>query len=209
MRRGRNGVVENKRAENEEPGDAEAIPQVGMIDDQKKYNGKNESSRLGRNEEDRGYGHQQERGKRKSYRSMRRQDSGNTIFDQNGTPLAERNNPLEEWRSPQAPLDDGEGDLGEQNTDRLSDVEEHPSQLTPYVTTQSDELPNNEDGDELDLEGGDKLQDDWSLSSEEAERYIQEEKDNSNRWASIRAKFREPLAECLAVSCLPRIILHI
>ncbi|KAJ8059041.1 hypothetical protein OCU04_012021 [Sclerotinia nivalis] len=200
MRRGRNTVVENKLAANGEPGDAEAIPQVGMIDDQRKGETKKKSNRLGRNEEDRGYGHQQqERGRRKSYRSNR-QDSENMILDYNGTPLAERDNPMDDWRSPH---DDGEGDLGQQNTDRLSDVAEHPSgsgsTLAQHGTSQSEDFVGDENDKELDLERGDQLEDhEWSLSSEEAMQYIQEEKDNSNALASIRTKFREPLAECLA-----------
>ncbi|KAF7877199.1 hypothetical protein EAF04_000884 [Stromatinia cepivora] len=200
MRRGRNTVVENKRAENQEPGDAEAIPQVGMIDDQRKGETKKKSNRLGRNEEDRGYGHQQqEQGRRKSYRSNR-QDSENMILDYNGTPLAERDNPMDDWRSPH---DDGDGDLSQQNTDRLSDVAEHPSgsgsTLAHHATSQSEDFADDENDQELDLERGDKLEDDeWPLSSEEAMQYIQEEKDNSNALASIRTKFREPLAECLA-----------
>ncbi|RAL66707.1 hypothetical protein DID88_007491 [Monilinia fructigena] len=156
------------------------------------------SNRLGRNEEDRGYGHQQqERGRRRSYRSNRN-DSENMILDHNGTPLAERNNPMDDWRSPQ---DDDEDALGEQNPTRLSDVEEHPSgsTLTHHATTQSEDFGNDENDVELDLERGDKIEDDeWSLSSEEAEQYIQEERDNRNSWAGIRNKFREPLAECLA-----------
>ncbi|KAF7885531.1 uncharacterized protein EAF02_004040 [Botrytis sinoallii] len=198
MRRGKQGVVENKDAENAQPGSSEAIPQLGMIDDQRKGQAKKKSNRLGRNEEDRGYGHQQqERGRRQSYRSNR-QDSENLILDHNGTPLAERDNPMDEWRSPQ---DDGEGDLGRQNTNRLSDVEEHPSgsTLTHHSTTQSADFANDENDDGLDLERGDKVEDDeWSLSSEEAEQYIQEERDNHNALAAIRERFREPLAECLA-----------
>ncbi|KAB8298923.1 hypothetical protein EYC80_001079 [Monilinia laxa] len=198
MRRGKNTVVENKYAENREPGDSETIPQVGMIDDQTKGDPKKKPTRLGRNEEDRGYGHQQrERGRRRSYRSNRN-DSENMILDHNGTPLAERDNPMDEWRSPQ---DDGEDALGEQNPTRLSDVEEHPSgsTLAHHATTQSEDFGNNENDGELDLERGDKIEDDeWSLSSEEAEQYIQEERDNCNSWAVIRNKFREPLAECLA-----------
>ncbi|KAK6603323.1 MIP family channel protein [Botrytis cinerea] len=198
MRRGKQGVVEDKDAENAEPGSSEVIPQLGMIDDQKKGQPKKKPNRLGRNEEDRGYGHQQqERGRRQSYRSHR-QDSENFILDHNGTPLAERDNPMDDWRSPQ---DDGEGDLGRQNTNRLSDVEEHPSgsTLTPHSTTQSADFANDENDDELDLERGDKVEDDeWSLTSEEAEQYIREEKDNHNALAAIRDRFREPLAECLA-----------
>lgn len=202
MRRGKQGVVEDKDVENAEPGSSEVIPQLGMIDDQKKGQPKKKPNRLGRNEEDRGYGHQQqERGRRQSYRSHR-QDSENFILDHNGTPLAERDNPMDDWRSPQ---DDGEGDLGRQNTNRLSDVEEHPSgsTLTPHSTTQSADFANDENDDELDLERGDKVEDDeWSLTSEEAEQYIREEKDNHNALAAIRDRFREPLAECLAVSHL-------
>ncbi|ESZ90273.1 hypothetical protein SBOR_9342 [Sclerotinia borealis F-4128] len=199
MRRGRHDAVENKHAENAEPGNSEVIPQVGMIDDQKKDDSKNKSNRLGRSEEDRGYGHQpHERGRRQSHRSDR-QNPENTILDQNDTPLAERDNPMDDWRSPQ---DDGNVDSGQQNTDRLSDIEENPSgsaSIQHATTTQSEDFGNNENDDELDLERGDKLEnDEWSLNSEEVEHYIREEKDNYNSWASIRNKFREPLAECLA-----------
>lgn len=202
MRRGNNnGPAENKHAENETPGDAESIPQVGMIDDQKRGHAKRESNRLGRNEEDRGYGHQQpERGRRHSYRSNNRQNSGNTILDQNGTPLAERDNPMDDWR---APTDGDEGEVDEQNPTRLSDVEEHPSDstLARHDAMQSTDFVNNENDDNLDLERGNKIEDDeWSLSSDEAEQYMREERDNRNSWAMIRDRFREPLAECLAVS---------
>ncbi|KAI9640420.1 hypothetical protein NHQ30_011165 [Ciborinia camelliae] len=171
---------------------AKPLPRVKKGDPKKK------SNRLGRNEEDRGYGHQQpERGRRRSYRSHR-QDSENMILDHHGTPIAERDDPMDDWRSPQ---DDDGGDLGEQNPTRLPAVEEHASvsTLAQHATMQSEAFKNNENDYELDLERGDKMGDDeWTLSSEEAEQYIQEEKDNHNSWASIRYKFREPLAECLA-----------
>ncbi|PQE31792.1 mip transporter protein [Rutstroemia sp. NJR-2017a WRK4] len=205
MRRGRNGrnagVVEDKGAEHAQPGDAEAIPQVGMILSQEEGEGKKpkQSAKGSRSREERGYGRPERPARGQSNRSMARKDSGSRKFDRNGTPLDERNNPLEDWRSP---FDDG-GDLGERRT-TLSDVAEsspRPSNITSNsrVTTQSDNLQEPQDSHELDLEAGDKLEDDdWSLNTEEVEEHIREEKDNFNQWAEIRAKFREPLAECLA-----------
>ena len=58
---------------------------------------------------------------------------------------------------------------------------------------------------EVDLEAGGKV-DEWALEEEEAEKYAQEAYDDYNLWSSIRAQFREPLAECLAVSSSSDII---
>ncbi|KAA8570133.1 hypothetical protein EYC84_002464 [Monilinia fructicola] len=139
-----------------------------MIDDQKKGDSKKKSNRLGRNEDDRGYGHQQQERGGEGATGLIENDSDNMILDHNGTPLAERDNPMDDWRSPQ---DDGEDALGEQNRTRLSDVEEHPSgsTLAHHATTQSEDFGNDENDGELDLERGDKIEDDeWSLSNNDS-----------------------------------------
>ncbi|KAM3071793.1 hypothetical protein ACMFMG_009651 [Clarireedia jacksonii] len=207
MRRGRErgakklGVIEDKDAEHPQPGDAEAIPQVGMIPSQEEDDGKKtkHSPKDSRIREERGYGRPEHRARGPSNRSILTRDSGSRNFDRNGTPLDERNDPMEDWR---LPVEDG-GDLGERRT-TLSDVEEsspRPSNFTlrSDVTTKINEFQEPQDFNDVDLEAGDKFEDDdWSLNTEEVEQHIREEKDNFNKWADIRAKFREPLAECLA-----------
>lgn len=208
MRRGREDkrkpkVVEDKAAEHNQPGDAEAIPQVGMIPSQEEDQGqkRKQPAKGSESREERGYGRPQRPAGEQSHISMPRQESGSLKCLQSGTPLDERNNPLEDWSSP---FEDNR-DLDERRT-ALSDVEElspRPSNFSSRsrVSTQIEDLQEPQDLNDLDLEAGDKLEDDdWSLNSEEIQQHIQEEKDNFNEWAVIRAKFREPLAECLAVS---------
>ena len=95
------------------------------------------------------------------------------------------------WKDRSDPFDDQNADLGDR---RLSRVQEVPSQ-----SVSSASMPSViRDRNEIDLEAGENV-DDWSVDAE-AERYAQEGSDNHNLWSSILAKFRKPLAECLAVS---------
>ncbi|KFZ25475.1 hypothetical protein V502_00046, partial [Pseudogymnoascus sp. VKM F-4520 (FW-2644)] len=88
-------VVEVEGAEMPEPGSAHAIPQTGMIDDQRQDVGK---ERIGgsKDVEARGYGHQGG-GRRRSERMVQRVGSYNDVVDQNWTPSVERDNPMEDW----------------------------------------------------------------------------------------------------------------
>ena len=199
MRRGKNGeqVVEDKGAAREPPGSAEAIPQIGMIDEQRQEAGKI-SRDVVLNTEERGYGHEraERRGDNHTVQVAR---SENNFVDGFGSPKDERSNPLEEWRSRghshrshSHPFDHQHTDLGDS---RLSKVQELPSR----VCSTSSSVSVTGDRNEMDLEAGEKV-DEWALEEEEAERYAQEAYDNHNLWSSLRAKLREPLAECLAVS---------
>ncbi|KFZ22974.1 hypothetical protein V502_02546, partial [Pseudogymnoascus sp. VKM F-4520 (FW-2644)] len=88
-------VVEDEGAERPEPGSAHAIPQVGMIDDQRQSVGK-ERFDGDKDVGDRGYGHQVG-GRIRSERTMQRVGSYNDVVDQNWTPSVERDNPMEDW----------------------------------------------------------------------------------------------------------------
>lgn len=199
--REKDGVVENMDAEIDAPGSAEAIPQVGMIDEQRQGEGKNPIEEKARTEADRGYGHQlrQGKGKQQSRRSENiagRLRSETSVVDRYGTPKDERSNPLEEWRSrttsPSSdPFDDAKGDFGNRRPRHLSSLRE--------VQTGRPSVYECQEQADIDLEAGNNI-DDWPLEDGEAEEYIREEEDMHNSWASIRARFREPLAECLAVS---------
>ena len=199
MRRGRDGgLVEDTGAEREAPGSAEQIPQLGMIDDQRQEAGKHVKD--GSSTEGRGYGHEHERVERRtSKRTIPRAASEDKAGNRCETPKDEINNPMEAWsrgssygRSHTDPLDNQNAELGDR---RLSQVQEIPSQSGSFNGPVSE----TSDPDEVDLEAGDKM-DEWALEEEEAETYAQEAYDNHNLWSSIRAKFREPFAECLAVS---------
>ncbi|KAG0650257.1 hypothetical protein D0Z07_3322 [Hyphodiscus hymeniophilus] len=196
MRRGKDGrVVEDPGTEREEPGDAEPIPQLGMIDDQRQEAGK--EVRDGPDTDERGYGH--ERAERRRIDStVGRMNSENSVLDRYATPRPERGNPMEEWkshgstyrRSHSDPFDEQSEDLGDR---RLPKVQEVPSQHASAASSVSVIGKVNE----VDLEAGD-VPDEWALEEDEAERYTQEAYDDHNLWSSIRARFREPLAECLA-----------
>ena len=213
MRKGRQQgeeVVEDKNAEREEPGGSEPIPQVGMVGDQRAEAGMeridDEAS------ENRGYGHQREEMRRQtSYRrgsrygrgqvqsrdTARRVASAVSITERMGTPKDEKSDPIDELG---ATLPSQSS-----NTNPFEDNKTPSRRLVSTSTVAFDfASPTNDDYD-LDLEAGENI-DDWSLEKDEAEHYIQEERDTFNRWASIRAKFREPLAECLAVSLLPLLV---
>ena len=213
MRRGRrqedeyeHTVVEDRGAEKGEPGSAEAIPQVGMIDDQREGEGKQRVENARRPEYERGYGHQGH-GTRRSGWTVHTMESENGVVGRYGTPKVEKGDPMEEWTAhrpqytPQLPdpFDGYHGDLGERRMSRLSSVQEAPSlPISTGASTLSADFKDCIDPNKIDLEAGDKS-DEWPLEDEEVERYVQEEKDMNNTWSSIRAKFREPLAECLAV----------
>lgn len=196
------GVYEDKDAELEEPGSAEAIPQVGMIEDQRRDAGKEDrANNHGRKSvEDRGYGRQN------AGKVSTRTQSERSVVDRLGTPNEEKNNPMDDWlQGRQTHLLNKanrveDSDLGNRRLSKLSSVEEIPSQTDSVATNpQSLDVAHNQDPNALDLEAGDNA-DEWSLNEMEAQQYVQEGNDMHNGWASIRAKFREPLAECLAVS---------
>jgi aquaglyceroporin related protein len=189
------GVVEDKGAERHEPGSSEVIPQIGMIGDQRQDAGKDAVGER-RDVEDRGYGHDAGRRQSQHTAPVQRIGSENSVLDRYGTPKDERSNPMEEWRSRGPsyrrshgdPFDDQNADLGDR---RLSSVQEVPSSLSTVSTIG--------DVNEIDLEAG-EYTGDWPLEKEDAAQYSQDAADEHNLWCSIRAKFREPLAECLAVS---------
>ncbi|KUJ13824.1 aquaporin-like protein [Mollisia scopiformis] len=197
--REKDGVVENMDAEIDAPGSAEAIPQVGMIDEQRQGEGKNPIEEKARTEADRGYGHQirQGKGRQQSRRSGNiagRLRSETSVVDRYGTPKDERSNPLEEWRSRTTspgsdPFDDAKGDMANRRLSYLSSLREIPTGQPSVYDCQEQA--------DIDLEAGNNI-DDWPLEDGEAEEYIREEEDMHNSWPSIRARFREPLAECLA-----------
>jgi aquaglyceroporin related protein len=188
-------AVEDKGAQREEPGSAEAIPQLGMIYDQRDDVGKNNNGER-KDVEGRGYGHEG-LGRRQSERRppIAQIGSENSVVDRFGTPKDERGNPMEEWQCRGAsyksridPFDDQNADLGERRLSTLQEVSSSPD----IVAAPRDE-------NEIDLEAGEKSED-WSLDKQDAEHYAQVAADGHNTWCTIRAKFREPLAECLAVS---------
>lgn len=200
MRRGRNEgeIVEDKGAEREPPGSAEPIPQLGMIGDQRQEAGM-DAVRDGAYAEERGYGHERAE-RRRSGSTARRVTTENSVVDRFGTPKDERSNPLEEWRSRgpsygrshSDPFDDQKGDLGDRKLWSVQEVPSGAASASASVSVVGDR-------NEVDLEAGEKM-DEWPVEDEEAERYAQEAYDDHNLWSSIRARFREPLAECLAVS---------
>jgi aquaglyceroporin related protein len=196
MWRGRDGqqVVEVKEAERQEPGGAEAIPQLGMIYEQRQEAGK-DAVHDGRDVDERGYGHERIPTKT-SERSTQILGSENSVVDRYGTPRDERSNPLEEWRSGGTSNGRNHSDpFGDQNTDlgdrRLPSVQEVPSAACSVSVMG--------DANDVDLEARGKAEE-WAIDQDEAEQYTQEAYDDHNSWSCIRAKFREPLAECLAVS---------
>jgi aquaglyceroporin related protein len=211
MRRGRGneGVLEDKAAEIEEPGNAEPIPQVGLIDDQRLDACKDPKQTLERQTEQRGYGHQRENLKHYSKRQPSARSGHLSIHSENrqrsfgryGSPKEEKENPMDTWSAEQQlpdildPFDGAESDVGDQRLHRLSGVKEESLSRHNSASTESI-------ASDVDLEAGEKI-DDWPVEDEEAEHYILEERENYNAWASIRARFREPLAECLAVRCSP------
>ena len=211
-------VVEVEGAEMPEPGSAHAIPQTGMIDDQRQDVGK-ERIDGSKDVEARGYGHQGG-GRRRSERMVQRVGSYNDVVDQNWTPSVERDNPMEDWssrwpsyRSSAHDLfEDQNGDLCEGGMRRLSSVQEVRSQsISASASLASVDFANgnaNTNANKIDLEAGERVGD-RPLDDEEAEQYAREATDTyNNMWTSIRAKFREPLAECLAVSAGPHMTSH-
>jgi hypothetical protein len=74
-------------------------------------------------------------------------------------------------------------------------VQEAPSRIV------SRDFAEGADPSQIDLEA--QYDDEWPLEKEEADQYAQEEWEMHNGWASFRARFREPLAECLAVCSSP------
>lgn len=199
-------VVEDMAAEIQEPGTAEAIPQVGMIDDQRADEGMVRISKQPSNRNDgngRGYGHQ------KQYRSGDGHDIGlvrssdYSVMGRYGTPKDERDDPLNEWQSssgdPDVSLPHG-ADIAEggRTMNKLPSLPEVPSQtMSTVLSTSSTDFANT--GTDVDLEAGEKFGE-WPVDENDAKESLEEYEDMYNRWASIRAKFREPLAEILAVS---------
>ena len=102
------GVYDDKDAELEEPGSAEVIPQVGMIEDQRRDAGKEDSNASdkhnGNGLEDRGYGRQNTCRIRNNHVSTRTQSERSAV-DRYGTPNEEKNNPMDDWlQSPHSHL---------------------------------------------------------------------------------------------------------
>jgi len=193
---GKQGVVEDTNAEVEEPGSAEAIPQVGMIDNQREEEGK-ERTGWRSDIEERGYGHQRDGSTRSE--KISKLPSG-TSAGHYLTPKDEKSNPMDEWLAKQPSRKSDAGDLGGQRIQRLPSVHEAPSRARSATTTVSRDFAEAADQNRIDLEAGDQYNDEWGLEKEEADQYVQEEWEMHNGWASFRARFREPLAECLAVS---------
>jgi len=205
MRRGRShagqGTVEDTEAEIEEPGDSEAIPQLGMISDQRADVGKDA---VGQREEsrERGYGHH----RTNTGGTAQKVKSNGTVVDPNSSPLYERGNPMEQWgdcavpKQGSDPFDDRAGDLGDRCMNRLSSVKEEPSEPVSNSSFASFEGHRAiVDPADIDLEAGEKF-DEWPVEDGEEEQYLDEERNMHNSWAEFRARYREPLAECLAVS---------
>ncbi|PVH68938.1 aquaglyceroporin-like protein, partial [Cadophora sp. DSE1049] len=203
MRRGRGdaeqGTVEDPEAEIEEPGGSEAIPQVGMINDHREDAGKDPVGH-GEGSSERGYGHQ----RTNTGSTAQKIRSHDSVVDPHSSPLQERGNPMDEWgthvrfRRRSDPCDDRAGDLVERSMNRLSSVQEVPSE--PISTTSFTSLQGRRaisDSAEIDLEAGEKV-DEWPVEDGEEEQYLEEEGNMHNSWAEFRARFREPLAECLA-----------
>lgn len=189
-------AVEDKQAEQQQPGSTEAIPQVGMINEQRENAGKDANEHGSRN----GYGKLREE-------QPRRRPSETSAVERFGTPGDEKGNPMEDWLAGQPsaksqmtdPFTEYHpgGDIGTRQLHRLSDVPEH----LDNVTAEEDFAWQNDQS--IDLEAGEKIGD-WPVDDQRAEEYIREHRDEYNNWCSIRAKFREPLAECLAVSTFQR-----
>ena len=205
MRRGRSnaeqGTVENPEAEIQEPGSSEAIPQLGMINDQREAVGKDTVGQQERSSE-RGYGHHRTH----TGDTAQKVKSHDSVVDPNFSPLHERGNPMEEWRtraiprSRSDPFDDRAGDIGERSMNRLSSVQEVPTEpISTSSFASSEGRRATSDSAEIDLEAGEKV-DEWPVEDGEEEEYLQEERNMHNSWAEFRARYREPLAECLAVS---------
>ncbi|TVY85020.1 putative membrane protein [Lachnellula suecica] len=197
---GEQGVVEDTEVEVQEPGTAEAIPQLGLIDVQRQQAGKERTGRERRNSDERGYAHQQI-GK-KLNETVSRLGSG-TDADHYVTPMEEKGNPVDEWFAKQPstklePFETQNEDLGNRRTSRLSSLQEVPSHAISTASTISKDSADGADPNKIDLEAGENHEDEWSLEKDEADRYAQEEWETHNGWASFRARFREPLAECLA-----------
>lgn len=216
MRRGEDagGTLEDEEAEVEQPGSAEVIPQIGLINEQREEAGKEKNSGPDRSIQGRGYGHQPEPKRESATRqfSARTQgtatysDSGQNGIGRYGSPQEEKDNPMESITQGIDSLNNGNGDIGSRRLDRLPSVkEESHSNLNVQRTVSMSSGQYRESSMDIDLEAGDRI-DDWPLDHDEAEQYLIEEKDNHNTWASIRAKFREPLAECLAVRLINRYI---
>lgn len=192
---GKQDVIEDKQAEQEQPGSSEAIPQVGMIEEQRDQSRKGTNEHVAR----KGYGNQ--RGGPKSHPS----GAGESAVERFGTPGDEKANPMEDWLAGQPsaksqetdpfPEYDQRGDLGS-GQHRKSDFPQHPGSVTAAEDFAQ------QDDQSIDLEAGDKV-DDWAVNDKEAEQYLREHRDEYNNWSSIRARLREPLAECLAVSTSP------
>lgn len=206
-------VVEDEGAERPEPGSAHAIPQVGMIDDQRQSVGK-ERFDGDKDVGDRGYGHQGG-GRIRSERTVQRVGSYNDVVHQCWTPSVEKGNPMEDWRprwpsyrsSAYDPFEDQNGNLWDKGMRRLSSVQEVPSKSTSASASLASVNFANENANasKIDLEAREPVGD-RPLDDEEAEQYAREATDTYNNiWVSVRAKFREPLAECLAVCTGPHI----
>ncbi|KAL2065575.1 hypothetical protein VTL71DRAFT_3245 [Oculimacula yallundae] len=204
MRRGRNdgdqGTVEDPEAEIAGPGSSEAIPQVGMINDQRGENGK---APVGRRQEssERGYGHQKDP-RRNAEMAAQRVGSHGSAANPSISALHEKGNPMEDWDHPDAPAPRPDtfehGDLGEPSLNRLSSVKEVSTE--PSLMSKTSSFGSHleaSDSANVDLEAGEKF-DEWPMEDGEEEQYFQEEQDMHNSWAEVRARFREPLAECLA-----------
>jgi hypothetical protein len=164
--------------------------------------------RLGKklsNDEAREYGHHRGRS-RSGDHTLRLVSTDYSAVDRYGTPKFERSDPINEWnvgpsyKSNEGNIiEDNYRDLGDRKISRLSSVPEQSSTVSRGQSPVSvDFARSGTNNDAVDLEAGPSY-DDSALEDEEARQYIEEEREMHNAWASIRASFREPLAECLAV----------
>ncbi|TVY34930.1 putative membrane protein [Lachnellula subtilissima] len=191
------GVVEDTDAEVEEPGGADTIPQLGMIGEQRRMAGKDSGGRKKINPKEHGYGHQELGEGRNDMASRVR--SGNSD-GHHMTPKDEKGDPMDDWlaKQPSRNSDHFDEQSGDLPMHRLPSVQEVPSRVPSATTTVSQDFAEGAiPQDAVDLEAGHQS-DEWSLGKEEANQYVQEEWEMHNGWASFRARFREPLAECLA-----------
>lgn len=213
MQRGRESdkthgrLAEVTALEKPEPGSAEIIPQIGMIEEQREEAGKGRTRVHDTGERLHSHSHRQDEGLHGEATSSLRRSERSQV-DQCETPKEERGDPMEELSSFGSHLrpapnhfHEEEGNLGGERMNKLSS----PQRLSPLPSMSAASTVPVDIADQdlslVDLEAADSNNSGWS-AKDEAEKHIQEERDMHNGWAAIRARFREPLAECLAVSSI-------
>jgi hypothetical protein len=95
----RQEVVEDTEAEVEEPGSSEAIPQVGIINDQRNDAGKSNITNEGADTGERGYCSQELVKSRCNLIASKSKSHSNDY----GTPYEEKGNPIEAWKQNSQP----------------------------------------------------------------------------------------------------------